>query len=204
MNKLSHSFSKEVITLKAKVDGLADTERTIKNLSTVQVPTDNPSHSDVKDLGRPKEFSGKKGDFQQWSKKTEAFWAGVIKESETMLECSAEHITEITQELVDLEFLPTSPNVEQGVHNLKSLLRQIHKALVALTRCEENCCQTRGRTRWRHGEDCRNDMIRRPEEENEKLLRMIISLGRCSLLELQAGNRTLGVLRVSLREEDEG
>ena len=37
-------------------------------------------------LGRPKEFSGREEDFQQWSKKTEAFFAGVIKEAELMLE----------------------------------------------------------------------------------------------------------------------
>ena len=34
--------------------------------------------------------------FQQWSKKTEAFFAGVIKESEMMLEWAAEQPTEIT------------------------------------------------------------------------------------------------------------
>ena len=33
-------------------------------------------------LGPPKELSCKEEDFQQWSKKTEAFFAGVIKESE--------------------------------------------------------------------------------------------------------------------------
>ena len=36
----------------------------------------------MKGLGRPKEFTGREEDFQQWSKKTEAFFAGVIKESE--------------------------------------------------------------------------------------------------------------------------
>ena len=34
----------------------------------------------MKGLGRPKEFSGREKDVQQWSKKTEAFFAGVIKE----------------------------------------------------------------------------------------------------------------------------
>ena len=41
---------------------------------------------------------------------------------------------------------------------------------------------TRGTTRWRDGEDCRNAMIRRQEEEHGT----IIFLGRCSLLEVQA------------------
>ena len=43
-----------------------------------------------------KEFSGKEEDFQQWSKETKAFFAGVIKESEMMLEWAAEQPTEIT------------------------------------------------------------------------------------------------------------
>ena len=60
-----------------------------------------------KGLGRPKEFTGREEDFQQWSKKTEAFFAGVIKESEMMLEWAAEQPTEITTTAIDLEFLPT-------------------------------------------------------------------------------------------------
>ena len=50
----------------------------------------------MKRLGRPKEFSGKEEDFQQWPKKTEAFFAGVIKDFEMMLEWSAEQATETT------------------------------------------------------------------------------------------------------------
>ena len=66
-----------------------------------------PSPIQVNGLGRPKEsgkeedfqLSGKEEDFQRWSKKTEAFFAGVIKESETMLEWAAEQTTHITTEL---------------------------------------------------------------------------------------------------------
>ena len=61
-------------------------------------------------LGRPKEFSGKEEDFLQWSKKTEAFFAGVIKESEMMLEWAAEQTTEIPTELLNNDFLPTATN----------------------------------------------------------------------------------------------
>ena len=46
-------------------------------LTTAQVRKDTPSFIDVKGLARPKEFSGKEEDFPQWSKKTEAFSAGV-------------------------------------------------------------------------------------------------------------------------------
>ena len=76
----------------------------------------------VKGLG-PMEFTGREEDFQQWSKKTEAFFAGVIKASEMMLEWSAERVTDITTELMDLEFLPTSTNVERVVRNLEFVLQ---------------------------------------------------------------------------------
>ena len=66
----------------------------------------------MKGLGRPKEFSGREEDFQQWSKKTEASFAGVIKESAMMLEWAAEQATEITTTATDLESLPTDTNVD--------------------------------------------------------------------------------------------
>ena len=40
--------------------------------------------SDVKGLERTKELTGRGKDFQQWSKKTEAFFVGVIMESELL------------------------------------------------------------------------------------------------------------------------
>ena len=58
--------------------GLADAVRAINNLSTAQVRKGTPSLIDVKGLERPKEFSGREEDFQQWSKKTEAFFAGGV------------------------------------------------------------------------------------------------------------------------------
>ena len=48
--------------------GLADAVRAINNLATAQVRKETPSLVDVQGLGRPKEFSGKEEDFQQWSK----------------------------------------------------------------------------------------------------------------------------------------
>ena len=87
----------------------------------------------MKGLGRPKEFSGKGEGFQQWSKQTEAFFAGVIKESEMMLEWAAEQATEITITVIDLEFLPTDTNVDRGVQTLEFVLQQMHTALMALT-----------------------------------------------------------------------
>ena len=61
--------------------GLSEAVRAVSNLATAQVRKETPSVIDVKGLGRPKEFTGREEDFQQWSKKTEAFFAGVIKES---------------------------------------------------------------------------------------------------------------------------
>ena len=39
---------------------------------------------DVNGFGRPKEFCSKEEDCQQWSKKTEAFFAKMINESENV------------------------------------------------------------------------------------------------------------------------
>ena len=86
--------------------------RGINNLASAQAQKDTPSLIDVKGLGRPKELSGKEEDLQQWSKKIEAFFDGVLKESVMMLEWAAEQGSEITWEAVDLAFLPTVPNVE--------------------------------------------------------------------------------------------
>ena len=69
------------------------------NLATAQVRKDTPSLIDVRGL---EEFTGREEDFQQWPKKTEAFFAGVIKESKMMLEWSAEQPTEITTTAIDL------------------------------------------------------------------------------------------------------
>ena len=89
MEQLVTQLQQEVFNLRAHVaaaSGLADAVRAISNLATAQVRKDTPSLIDVNGLGRPKEFAGREEDFQQWSKKNEAFFAGVTKESEMMLE----------------------------------------------------------------------------------------------------------------------
>ena len=89
MEQVVTQLQQESFTLRVQVaaeSGLADAVRAINNLTTAQVRKHTPSLIEVKGLGRPKEFSGKEEDFQQWSKKTEALFAGVIKESEMMLE----------------------------------------------------------------------------------------------------------------------
>ena len=98
MEQVDTKLQQEVLNLRAQVTaqcGLSEAVRAIIN---------------VKGLGRPKEFTGREEDFQQWSKKTEAFCAGVIMESEMMLEWAAGQTTEISTELIYREFLPTSTN----------------------------------------------------------------------------------------------
>ena len=142
----------------------------------------------MRGFGRPKEFTGREEDFQQWSKKTEAFFAGVIKESEMMLEWAAEQPTEITTTAIDLEFLPTDTNEDRGVQNLEFVLQQMHTALMALTSYEANDIVANSRKNpleaWRRLQK-RYDPTTGGRKRN--LLRTIISPGRCSLLELQAG-----------------
>ena len=88
----------EVITLKAKELLIKLHLQTQFVPSTIsrklnQVRQDTSSLIDVKGLGRLKDFTGKKEDVQQWSKKTKVFSTSVIKESEMMLEWSAEQWT---------------------------------------------------------------------------------------------------------------
>ena len=131
MEQVVTQLQQESFTLRAQVaveSGLADAVRAINNLATAQVRKDTPSLIDVNGSGSPKEFSGKEEDVQHWSKKTEAFFAGVIKESEVMLEWAAEQTIEITTTAVDLEFLPTDANVDRGVQNLEFVAADAHGA----------------------------------------------------------------------------
>ena len=182
----------------AAESGFADAVRAINNLATAQVRKDTPSLIDVKGFGRPKEITGREEKFQQWSKKTEAFFAGVIKESEMMLEWAAEQPTEITTTAIDLEFLPTDTNENRGVQNLEFVLQQMHTGLMALTSYEASDFVANSRKNpleaWRRLQK-RNDPTTGGRERN--FLRTIISLGRCSLLELQESC-------LALREEAEG
>ena len=130
----------------------------------------------MKGLGRPMEFTEREEDFQQWSKRTEAFFAGVIKESEMMLEWAAEQATEITTTAIDLEFLPTDTNVDRGVQNLALTSYEANDVVANL---RKNLSEA-----WRRLQK-RFDLITEGRKRN--LLRTIIFPGRCSLLELQAG-----------------
>ena len=139
-------------------------------------------------FGRPKEFIGREEDSQQWSENTEAFFAGVIKESEMMLEWAAEQPTEITTTAIDLECLSTDTKEDIRVQNLEFVLQQMYTALMALTSYEANDILANSRKNpleaWRRLQK-RFDPTTGGRKRN--LLRTIISLGRCSLLELQAG-----------------
>ena len=89
MEQVVTQLQQEVFTLDAQIadqSGLADAIRAVNNLATAHGKKDTPSLIDVKGVGRLKEFPGKAEDFQQWSNKMEAFFAGVTQESEMMLE----------------------------------------------------------------------------------------------------------------------
>ena len=190
MEQFVTQLQQELFTLRAQVAaeyGLADAVRAVNNLATAQFRKDTPSLIDVNGLDRPKEIAGREEDFQQWSKKTEAFFAGVIKESEMMLEWAAEQPTEITTTTIDFEFLPTDTNEDGGVQNLEFVLHQMYTALMALTSYEANDIDANSRKNplvawWRLQK--RYDPTTGGRKRN--LLRTTVSLGRCSLLELQA------------------
>ena len=88
MEQAVTQLQQELLTIRAQIASriqMSEAVRAIDKLATAQAQKDTPNLSDVNGLGRPKEFSGKEEDFQQWAKKTEAFFAGVIKESEMTL-----------------------------------------------------------------------------------------------------------------------
>ena len=178
-------LQRKVFTLKSQVvdqSALADGVRAMNSLATHQVRRDTPSPIDVKGRGRPKESTGNEEDFQQWWKKTEAFFAGVMK-----LEWSAEQVTEITHEPIDLEFLPIVTNVKRRVRHLEFVLHQMHTTLMALTTYQVNDRVANTRKKpleaWRRLQK-RYD----PTTGGRKRIwhRTIISFGGCSLSELQA------------------
>ena len=177
-------LQQEVLNLRAQVtaqSGLAVAVRAINNLATAQVRKDTPSLIDVKGLGRPKEFTGREEDFQQWSK---AFFAGVIMESEMMLEWAAEQPKEITMTAIDLEFFPT-----------ESVLQQMHTALMALTIYEANHTVANSR---KNSLEAWRTLQKRYKKTKPSAHWTVLSSGT------SRGYRTLGVLRISLREEAEG
>ena len=104
------------------------------------------------------------------------------------MESAAEQTTGITTELIIREFLLTATNQERGVQNLEFVLQQMHTALMALTSYEANDIVANSRKNpleaWRRLQK-RYDPTTGGRKRN--VLRTIISPGRCSLLELQAG-----------------
>ena len=135
--------------------------------------------------GTSESFTGREEDFQQWSKKTEAFFAGVVKESEMMLEWAAEQPTEITTTAISSSCRRTRQRTEES-KTWSFVLQQMHTALMALTSYEANDIVANSRKNPL-------DALRRLQKRYDlttggrkrNLLRTIISPGRCSLLELQ-------------------
>ena len=65
MERVLTQLQHKLFTPRAQV--AADAVRAINNLATAQVRKETPSFIDVHGLRRPKEFSGREEDFQQWS-----------------------------------------------------------------------------------------------------------------------------------------
>ena len=190
MEQLVIQLQQELFILKAQVAARVQIASAVQArlLTTAQARKDAPSLIETNDSGCPKEFSGKEKDFQQWSKETKAFFAGVVKESEMMLWWAAEQKTEISTEFIDREFLPIVTNQERGVQNLEFILQQMHTMLTDLTSGEANDIVPNSRKKpleaWRRLQK-RYDPTTGGRKRN--LLRTVVSPGRYSLLELRAG-----------------
>ena len=91
MEQVVTQLQQELFSLRAQVavqSGHAEAVRAVNNLATAQVRKDTPSLVEPNGLGRPRDFSVR-------GRRRHSF-AGVIKESEMMLEWAAEQTTEIT------------------------------------------------------------------------------------------------------------
>ena len=122
-----------------------------------------------------------------------------------MLELAAEQTIDITTTVVDLEFLPSVTNADREVQNLDFVLQQMHTALMALASYEAKDIVANSRKNpleaWRRLQE-RYDPTTGGGKRN--FLRTIISLGRCSLLEIKrrsnAGNLAVSRYEKKLKE----
>ena len=122
-----------------------------------------------------------------------------------MLKWAAEQPKGITMTAIDLEFLPTDANKDRGVQNLEFVLQQMHTALMALTSCEANDIVANSRKNpleaWRR-------LRKRYDPTTGGRKRNFSAYDHFSWTMFSSGTssryRTLGVLRISLREDDEG
>ena len=169
-------LQQEILNLRAQgtaQSGLSDAVRAINTFATVQARKDTPSLIDVQGLGRPKAFSDK----EIFSTVVEEdggvlCWCDQGVRDDFGVEWSAEHVTEITTELTDVEFLSTSTIGERGVHNLEFVLWRMHTALMALTSCEAS------------------DIVANSRNPLEARRMLLLSVGTPSR------GRTTGILRV--------
>ena len=116
-----------------------------------------------------------------------------------MLEWSAEQATEITHELIDMEFLPTATNVERGVPHLDLVLQQMHAALVALTSFDANVNVANSRKNLMKALR-RLQKMRQPYDRMKKANFALHNHFSWTVLSpgTSSGDRTMGILRVAL------
>ena len=191
MEQVVSQMQQELLTIRAQIAPrvqMSEAVHAADILTAAQAHEDAPNLIDVNSQGRPKVFSGKEEDFQPWAKKMEAFFAGVIKESEMMLWWAADKTMEITTDsdrsrvLAD-EFERGSRSAPSGVH----FAAHAYDACGSHeSRSKRHCCQlaeeltggvpTTAETIW-------SDRRRKEEEypSRNHLSR------RCSLQELRAG-----------------
>ena len=175
-------------TLEQAVSQIQQELLAVRGQLASRVHEDIANPIDVNIQGCPNQFSGKGEDFQQCSRELQTFLAGEIKESEMMLEWAADQMREITTNAIDLKFMPTDTNKGRRVRNLEFVLQHVHEMLRTCTSQEANGIVANSRKNpveaWRRLHE-RYDPSAGGMKRN--LFRAIISPGRCSLQELQAG-----------------
>ena len=179
MEQVVTQLEQEVFTLRAQVaseSGLADAVRAINNLATAQVRKDTPSLIDVKGLGRPKSSLDVRKISNSGRRRRRRCWCGQLSSRrksrrKRLISSSCRRMRMRTEEFKTWSSFCSRCTQHSWLTSYEAndiVANSRQNPLEAWRRLQKRYDPTKG-------------------GRNRNLLRAIISCGRCSLLELQAG-----------------
>ncbi|CAK0855964.1 unnamed protein product [Prorocentrum cordatum] len=171
----------------AQQGGMADAVAAIRELARAQADRSRPTLVDTRGLGRPKVFSNKEDDFQNWSQKVESFFSGVFPEAERLLEWSADQGGEVELDAVRDEFGELQDDPERRVEQLEAITHQLFTALIQLTEGESlNIVKNSKKNPYEAWRRLQKRFDPATGGRKRNLLRTILNPGRCRIDDLQA------------------
>ena len=169
------------------VQGLAALPELVKEVTSVMsvlAERSKPSMIDTGSLGKPKGLDNKEENFESWSQKFKSFVVASYSDARKFFDWCEEHYGEIDLQKAMSEF--DGVDAVDSVGNFKEILAQIATALSDLTEGEGQDIVENHKANIAEGWRC---LTRRFDPatggRKRKLLRAILSPGRCSLEDLQ-------------------